>query len=99
MFVVYDVIHRHKAALGYSLLVKSGMWEKTKELIREITYTRFTATATEIKETNRCIDAAILALEQHVQTVIAHALHSYARCFQFRLRLKALMVANGMPIF
>ncbi len=38
MFVVYDVIHRRKAVLEYSLLIKSGIWEKTEELIREITY-------------------------------------------------------------
>ncbi len=99
MFLVYDVIHKRKAALGYSLLVKSGMWEKTEELICEITYAQLTATATKIKETNRYTDAAILALERHVQTVAAHIPHLYARCFQFRLRLKALMVANGIPVF
>ncbi len=68
-------------------------------MIREIIYARLTATATKIKETNRCTDVAILTLEQHVQTVVAHTPHLYARCFQFRLRLKALMVANGMPVF
>ena len=83
MFVVYDVIHRHKAALGYSLLIKSGMWEKTEELIREITHTQFIAKATEIKATNQCTNAAILVLEQHVQIVAAHAPNLYARCFQF----------------
>ncbi len=85
MFIVYDVIHRRKAALGYSLLIKSGIWEKTEELIREITHAQLIAIATEIKETNRCTDAAILALERHVQSVSAHAPHSYARYFQFRL--------------
>ncbi len=99
MFVVYDVIHRCKAALGYSLLIKLGMWEKTEELICEITHAQLIATVTEIKETNWCTDAAILALERHVQTVAAHAPHLYARCFQFRLQLKALMVGNGMPVF
>ncbi len=78
MFVVYDVIHRHKAVLGYSLLVKSNMWKKTKELIHEITYARLIAAATKIKEINQCIDAAILTLERHVQTVAAHAPHLYA---------------------
>ncbi len=99
MFIVYDVIHRHKAALRYSLLVKSGMWEKTEELICEITYARLTVMATKIKETNRCTDTAILALERHVQTVTAYAPHSYARCYQFSLWLKALMVANSIPVF
>ncbi len=75
------------------------MWEKTEELIREITYAPLIALATEIKETNRYTDPAILALERHVQTVAARAPHSYARCFQFRLELKALMFVNGMPVF
>ncbi len=62
MFVVYDIIHRRKAALGYSLLIKSGMWEKTEKLIREITYIQLIAAATKIKETNRRTNAVILAL-------------------------------------
>ncbi len=99
MFVVYIVIHRCKAALRYSLFIKSDMWEKTKELIREIIYTWLTATATEIKEINWCTDAAILALERHIQSVAAHRPHSYTRCFQFRLWLKALMVANSISVF
>ncbi len=73
MFVVYDVIYRRKAVLGYSLLIKSGILEKTEELIREITHAQLSAAATEIKETNRCTGAAILVLERHVQTVAAHA--------------------------
>ena len=31
-----------------------------------------------------------------MQIVVAHTPHSYARCFQFRLRLKALMINDGM---
>ncbi len=78
MFVVYDDIHRRMVVLGYSLLIKAGMWEKTKELICEITYALLIAVAIEIKEKNWCTDTAILALEQHVQTIAAHAPHSYA---------------------
>ena len=63
MFVVYNVIHRRKAALNYSLLVKLDMWEKTEKLICEITHAQLIATVIEIKEINRCTDAAILALE------------------------------------
>ena len=96
MFVVYDVIHRRKAALGYSLLVKTKLWTETEELISNLTHDDLIAAAKEIKETNRCTNPAILALERQVQTVAAHAPHSYARCFQFRLRLKALMITDGM---
>ena len=56
------------------------------------------AATKEIKETHRCTHPAFLALEQQVQTVAAHASHVCARCFQFKLRLKALMITNGMPI-
>ena len=63
MFIIYNVIHRRKVVLGYSLLVKLGMWEKTKKLIYKITHAQLTATATEIKETNWCTNAAILVLE------------------------------------
>lgn len=36
MFVIYDVIHRRKAALVYSLFVKLSIWKKTEELICKI---------------------------------------------------------------
>ncbi len=77
MFVVYDIIHRRKAALGYSLLIKLGMWEKIKELIYKITHAQLIAVVTKINEINWCTNAAILVLEQYVQTVAAHAHHSY----------------------
>lgn len=52
MFVVYNIIYRRKAALGYNLFIKSGIWEKTKELIYKIIYAQLIAVATKIKETN-----------------------------------------------
>ncbi len=52
MFVGYDIIHRYKAVLGYSLLIKSSIWEKTEELIRDIRHAQLIAAATERKETN-----------------------------------------------
>ncbi len=61
MFVVYDVIHRRKAALGYSLLIQSGIWEKTEKFICKITHAQLIAAVTEIKETNWYTDTAILA--------------------------------------
>lgn len=66
MYVINDIIHRHKAALGYSLLIKLGIWKKTKELICEIIYAQLTAIATKIKETNRSTNAVILVLEQYI---------------------------------
>ncbi len=98
-FIVYDIIHRRKAALGCSLLVKSGMWEKTKELIREITHAQLITIATKRKDTNWCTNIAILALERYVQIVPAYVLHLYVWSFEFWLQLKAIMVTNGMLIF
>lgn len=78
MFIVYDVIHKRKTALGYNLLVNLGIWEKTEELIREIIHVQLIAIATKIKKTNRCTNIAILALEQLFQNVAAHISHLYA---------------------
>ena len=33
MFVIYNIIYKRKAVLGYSLLLKLGIWEKIKKLI------------------------------------------------------------------
>lgn len=97
MFVVYDVIYRRKAAFGYSLLVKLGVWTTTETLITKLTSSQLVVAAKEISEINKCTDPAILALEQQVQTAAAHAPHSYAQCFQFRPKLKALMITDRMP--
>lgn len=83
MFVVYNVIHRCKAALGYNLLVKLGMWEKTEKLIRKITHAQLIELATEIKEMNWCTNVALLALKRQVQTVAASAPYLYTRYFHF----------------
>ena len=66
MFVVYNIIHRRKAALGYSLLIKTKLWTKTKELITNLIHDDLIAAAKEIKATNRCTNPAILALERLV---------------------------------
>lgn len=52
MFIVYDIIHRRKAALGYSLFIKFGIWDKTAELIKELIYAQFIVAAIKIKKAN-----------------------------------------------
>ena len=66
MFVVYDVIHRRKAVLEYSLLVKTKLWTETEELIKNLTHDDLIAITKKIKETNRCTNPAILALKRQV---------------------------------
>lgn len=39
IFIVYNVINRHKTPLSYSLLIKFSLQDKTKNLIIELTYT------------------------------------------------------------
>lgn len=67
--------------MGYNLSIKSGMWEKTEELICEIKHAWLIATATKIKEINQYIDINILVLKQYVQILAAYAFHSYAYYF------------------
>lgn len=81
MFVVYDVIDKHKATLGYSLLVNLDKQNKTAELIHKIIYNQLIATATKIKETNQCTDTTIIILEGHVQIVATHFAYLYTQCF------------------
>lgn len=66
MFMVYNIIHRRKVVLGYSLLIKVDLWNKTGNLIIELTHAQLVAIATTIKKTNRYIDPAILALKTHI---------------------------------
>ena len=85
MFILYNIIHRQKIAVRYSLLVMIKQWTETEKLIRNLTYTELISVTKEIKENNRYINPTILILKRQVQIVAVHAPHSYARCFQFRL--------------
>ncbi|MCJ1347504.1 hypothetical protein MMC31_005729 [Peltigera leucophlebia] len=87
MYMVYDVIQRRSAALGYSLLVKSKQWSATQGLIAKISHKQLCDAAEAVRTTNTCRDPAILALERQVQLVAAHTPHSFAKYYQFRLHL------------
>ena len=52
IFVVYDVISKCKAMLGFSLSIMFDVWDKTEGLIKKLTYAQLIAIATEIMETN-----------------------------------------------
>ena len=98
MYVVYDVVQRRAAALGYSLLVKSQRWLQTQELIAGITHKQLCKAAELVKTTNICTDPAVLALKQLVQLVSAHVPHLFAKCYEYCLQLRALMITDGMPL-
>lgn len=40
----------------------------------------------------------VLALKQLVQLVSAHLPHSFAKCYEYRLQLQALMITDEMPL-
>lgn len=63
MLVIYNVIHRQKAKLGYSLVIKTKRWTETKKLIRNLTYNKMITSAKGIKETNKYTNLAILVFE------------------------------------
>lgn len=99
IFVIYDIIYKRKTVLGYSLLVKLNIYDKTMGLIHKITHNQLIVIATRIKEINWYTDIRILVLEQYVQTITTPASYLYICCFQFWLQLRALMVVNSMPVF
>ncbi len=98
MYVGYNVIQRCAAALGYSLLVKSQNWSQTQELIAGITHNQLCKAAKLVRTTNTYKDLAVLALKNLVQLVSAHVPHSFAKCHEYRLQMRALMITNRMPV-
>lgn len=40
MFIVYNVVHRWKVVLEYSLFVKTKLWTEIKELIKNLIHDR-----------------------------------------------------------
>ncbi len=98
IYVVYDVIQRRAAALGYSLLVKSQNWSQTQELIAGITHNQLCEAAELVRTTNTYKDPAVLALKNLVQLVAAHVSQSFAKCLEYRLQIRALMITNGMSV-
>ncbi len=99
MYVVYDVLQRRSASLGYSLLLKSNQWMEIQSLIANISHNNLCEAADAIRSTNTCTHPGILALKRQVQLIAAHVPHLYVKCYQQRLQLRALMVTRGMPPF
>ncbi len=99
MYVVYDVLQSRSTSLGYSLLGKSNQWTETQSLIVNISYNDLCEVTDAVRSTNICTHPGILVLERQVQIVAAHVPHSYVKCYQQRLQLRALMVMRGMPPF
>ncbi len=99
MYLVYDVMQRRFVSLGYSLLVKSKQWMETQSLISNISHAELCEAVEAVRSTNTCTHPGIRALERQVQLVTAHVPHSYAKCFQYRLQMRALMVTKRMPPF
>ena len=81
--------------MGYNLLVKKRNWSDTYKVVNDISHDRLRAAATEIKATNKCTDPDIVTLERQVQTIASRVPHSYARCLEHRLILKAMSVSYG----
>lgn len=97
MFLLYDVIQRREAQLGYHLLLKSSVYKQTQRRVGDITLFQLEKAATEIKETGRCTDPAVLDLEHQIQVVAKKAPHSHSRCAEQAVHINALMVSDGMP--
>ena len=72
MYVVYDIMQRWSASLGYNLLVKSKQWTKTQSLIANISHDDLCEAADAVWSTSTCTHSGILALEWRVQLVAAH---------------------------
>ncbi len=92
-------MQRLSASLGYSLLIKSKKWTKTQSLISNISHAELCKDAEAVRSTNTSTHPGIFALERQVQLAAAHVPHSYAKCFQYRLQMRVLMVTKGMPLF
>ena len=97
MFLLYDVIQRRESQLGYHLLLKSSIYKQTQKRIQNITLLQLKLAATEIKNTRRCTNPAILNLERQIQGVAKTASHLHSRCAEQAVHIKALMVSDGMP--
>lgn len=80
MFLLYDVISRHRAGLGYYLLTKSRLWVETHAQVDALTLAKLNAATTEIQTTGKCTNPTILKLERQVQIVASQTPHSFAKC-------------------
>ncbi len=72
---------------------------ETQSLISNISHAKLCKVAEAVRSTNTCTHPGILALECQVQLVAAHVPHPYAKYFQYRLQMRALMVTKGIPPF
>ena len=98
LFLLYNVVNRRRAGLGYYLLTKTRLWEQTHTEVDALTMTELNEAANEIKTIGKCTNPAILKLERQVQIVAAQTPHSFARCAEQAIHIKALMISDGMLV-
>ena len=78
MFLLYDMVQWQEAQLGYHLLLKSLIYKQTQRGVQNITLLQLELTATEIKNTGRYTDLAILDLKHQIQMVAQTAPHLHS---------------------
>ncbi len=98
VFLLYDVVNRRRAGLGYFLLTKTRFWEQTHAEVDALTMAELNDAANEIQATGKCTNPAILKLERQVQIVAGQTPHSFARFAEQAVHIKALMINDGMPV-
>lgn len=98
MFLLYNVVSRCRAGLGYYLVTKSRLWEKTHTQVDSLTLVELNKAAAEIQLTEKCTNPTILKLEHHVQIVASQIPHSFARCAGQAIHIKSLTISDGMPV-
>lgn len=95
MYLLYDVIQRRKSALGNSLLVKRGDYERVKNVISSLTYSQLLEAADSLRSTQKTPDPAIAILRRAVQMVGALVPNSSALKHEMRELIRALLVEFG----
>lgn len=86
--------------MGYHLLTKTRYWEETHTQVDLLSLEDLIKAAAEIKTTEKCSNPAILILECYIQIVASRFPHSFVKCFEQRLIIRALMISNGIsPIW
>ena len=72
---------------------------ETKTFISNITYDQLFEIAKTVKSINTCTHPSILILKCQFRLIVIYVPHSYAKSYQYKLCLQALMITKAMPLF
>lgn len=95
MYLLFDVMQRHKSALGHKLMCERSDFERVQTTLSTLSHEELLEAAESLRLTQTTTNPSIGVLRRSIQTVAARVPGSFAQKNDMRTHIKALFVEFG----